>query len=181
MRMPKFEKSSPFETRISPHLPSAYNLARWLTRNDVDAEDVMQDSIVKAFRFFNDAQNEDLKPWLLQIVRNTSFSWLRKNRNFVEFTTDDLLEKVVENNRESTSTPETLLLQAASAAEIKAALETLAPELREIIILREFEDLSYKEISTVIDEKEGTVMSRLSRAREKLKERLIQNRKGVNP
>lgn len=177
--MPKFEKSSPFEIRISPHLQSAYNLARWLTKNDFDAEDVMQESMIKAFRFFNNLKNEDIKPWFLQIVRNTSFSWLKRNHNFVNYS-DDLLEKVLEESREHTDTSETLLLHATSIGEIKTAMESLPPELREVLILREFEDLSYKEISTVICTKEGTVMSRLSRAREKLKEQLIQKRKGVN-
>ena len=173
IRMPKMESLSQFETKISPHLASAYNLARWLTRNDVDAEDVLQDSLIRAFRFFSAVQNEDVRPWFLQIVRNTSFSWIKKNGNFVELT-DVILEK----NSTETNTAETRLLQALSVEEIRSALDQLAPEFREILVLREFEDLSYAEISQVVGLKQGTVMSRLSRAREKLTSCLVENRKG---
>jgi len=171
--MPKTESLSQFETKISPHLGSAYNLARWLTRNDIDAEDVLQESLIRAFRFFSSLQSEEVKPWFLQIVRNTSFSWIKKNGNFVELT-DVILEK----NSIETNTAETRLLQASSIDEIRAALDQLAPEFREILVLREFEDLDYAEIAQVIGLKQGTVMSRLSRAREKLTCCLVENRKG---
>jgi RNA polymerase sigma-70 factor (ECF subfamily) len=177
LRILKDNKNSIFEQKLIPHLPSAYNLARWLTRNDVDAEDVMQDSLIRAFRFFDDVQKDDIKPWFFQIVRNTCFSWLRKNRNFIELK-DEKLEDILNEDGSESPSPETLFLKTLSHLEIKSAMEKLPLEFQEIIILREFEDLSYKEISRIIDIKEGTVMSRLSRAKLKLKEILVEQSNG---
>lgn len=164
--------SSHFETKIAAHLPAAYNLARWLTRSDVDAEDVMQESLVKAFRFFDQVQSPEIKTWFFQIVRNTSYSWLKKNRNFTELTED-----ATDHVEDGAASPEENLLNSCTVVEIQNAIASLAPEHKEILILREFEELSYSEISRVMEIPEGTVMSRISRAREKLKCCLLESRK----
>jgi RNA polymerase sigma factor (sigma-70 family) len=152
-----------FEQFVLPHLDAAVNLARWLLRNPHDAEDVAQESILRAYRFFTSFRGGDARAWLLQIVRNTCYTWLEK-RVPAELVTEfnEELHHVLLPN------PETIAVQAGDRAKLKAALELLPVRAREVIVLRELEGCSYKEISEVTGIPMGTVMSTLSRAREKL-------------
>jgi RNA polymerase sigma factor (sigma-70 family) len=160
------EKLRRFEEQISPHLKSAYNLARWLTRNHEDAEDVVQEAFLRAFSGFESFRGEDAKPWLLTIVRNASLTWLKRNRNAgatIGF------EEAPEDPSERSPDPEELLLISCDREQVRQALEQLPSDFREAVVLREMEGLSYKEISTTIGVPLGTVMSRLSRGRDWLK------------
>ena len=146
-----------------PHLDAAYNLARWLTRNETDAEDVVQEATLRAFKAFDGFRGGDGRAWLLTIVRHTCYTWLRQNRAH---------ELATEFNEETHSVesvnPETLLLARADTQLVRQALEALPVEFREVIILRELEGLAYKEIARIADVPVGTVMSRLARARKRL-------------
>jgi len=151
-----------FEELMLPHLGAAYNLARWITRHDADAEDLTQESYVRALRFFKSyrgSDNQACRAWLLTIVRNTCYSWLQRARPHETF---DEVADVLEDDH---ADPEELLLHKATAALIQRALEQMPLELREVLILREQEELSYNEIAEVVGAPLGTVMSRLSRAR----------------
>jgi RNA polymerase sigma factor (sigma-70 family) len=161
-----------FEQVVLPHLGAAYNLARWLTGNNHDAEDVVQESYLRALKFFGGFRGENSRPWLLTIVRNTCFTWLRQNR-FSEFT--ELDEQIHGREREPRN-PESIMLAATHSETVRKAIEALAPEFREVIILREMEELSYKEISAITSIPVGTVMSRLARARSRLQELLAELR-----
>jgi len=163
-----------FEKRVMPHLDAAYNLARWITRNDSDAEDVVQESFLRAYRFLGSLKESDARPWILAIVRNTAYTWLRKNRPADVVPIDDaglLPEDTVTAGHVSPaeSNPEVILLQSANRKLVNQALEDLPVGYREVLVMRELEDLSYKEISTVAGIPMGTVMSRLSRGRELLR------------
>jgi len=156
-----------FETFVVPHMAAAYNLARWLTRNEHDAEDVVQEAYLRAFRFFDAARGSDYRAWLLTIVRNTCYTWLQQNRRPTMSIEEDMPEL------DSTqSNPETLLLREIDAELLRQAVEELPLEFREAIVLRELEGLSYKEISGITDVPLGTVMSRLARARDRLSKAL---------
>ncbi len=154
-----------FERTVLPYLNSAYNLARWLTRNEHDADDVIQEASLRAWRSFETFQpGRDGRAWFLTIVRNTCCTWLRKNRS--SGTTVPLEEAF-----QLVSTwldPEVLLIKSMNSELIRKALEELPLDYREILILRELEELSYKEIAKIIDIPFGTVTSRLSRARREL-------------
>ena len=152
-----------------PHLGAAYNLARWLLRDPSDAEDVVQESYLRAFRFFGGYRGGDSRAWLLKIVRNTAYTWLQQNRS-VEFA--EFLDDEIEAIEGDALDPETLVIQTASVEALRKALDELPIEFREIVILREFEDLSYKEIAGIAEIPIGTVMSRLARARKRLQEQL---------
>jgi RNA polymerase sigma-70 factor (ECF subfamily) len=157
-----------FEQAVLPHLAAAYNLARWLTRNDHDAEDVVQESYLRALKFFSGFRGGSSRPWLLAIVRNTCYTWMRRNR--VE---EPAMEPDEELRVESSSpSPEAILLAATRSDLVRRALEELPAEFREIVILREMEGLSYREISEVAAVPVGTVMSRLARARARLQKLL---------
>ena len=167
-----------FEQSVLPHLDAAYNLARWMTRNDHDAEDVVQEAFMRAMRYFDRLKGTDARPWLLGIVRNTCYTWLQKNRpaELVALDDPDTLEAQVEASAYSVgATPEVIVLQSANRKLVNQALEELPVAYREVIVMREIEDMSYKEISAVAGIPMGTVMSRLSRGRELLK-RSIENR-----
>ena len=154
-----------FEEAAVPHLPAAYNLARWLTRNDKDAEDVVQDAYLRAFTYFDKFRGGDVRPWLLAIVRNTCHTWIRRNRlDRPEITLDLDLYDVAQD----TVDPELALVKEVDREMLRTALEKLSAEFRELIVLREFEELSYKQIADVVKVPIGTVMSRLSRARRSL-------------
>ena len=158
-----------FERLLLPHLRAAYNLARWLTRSDQDAEDVVQEAYLRAVRFFGGFRGGDAKAWLLTIVRNTSHSaWARGRGTAATVPFDDDTPEV----EDAAPGPEDLLLQKASRGEIRQALDALSVELREVIVLRELEGLSYKEMAEVIQLPIGTVMSRLARARVRLRREL---------
>lgn len=160
------EKNRRFEEIALPHLGAAYNLARWLIRNDRDAEDLVQEAYLRAFRFFGGFRGEDGRAWLLTIVRNTCYTWLKQNR--AQELNDEFDEEAHAEAR-SEDDPETLLLQNADRELISRAIEMLPLEFKEVLILRELEDFSYKEIAAVAGVPLGTVMSRLARARKLLR------------
>ena len=171
------EKLSRFEEQISPHLKSAYNLARWLTRSHEDAEDVVQEAFLRAFSAFESFRGEDGKPWLLTIVRNTSMTWLKRNRNA---RTAIVFEETLEEPSERSPDPEETLLISCDREQVRQALEQLPSDFREAVVLREMEGLSYKEISATIGVPLGTVMSRLSRGRDWLR-RILSSPRPVKP
>ncbi|MDT5156865.1 MAG: hypothetical protein QOH51_1222 [Acidobacteriota bacterium] len=162
-------KLAGFEEAVLPHLDAAYNLARWLTRNEADAEDVVQESVLRAFRYFSGfRQGAEGRPWLLGIVRHTCYTWMRQNR------AQELLVPLDESNdlESQDLSPEALLLQSADGQMVRRALEELPVEFREVVVLRELEGMSYKEIAGITDLPLGTVMSRLARARKRLQKSL---------
>lgn len=163
--MQEQSKISRFEQTILPHLDAAYNLARWLTRSDADAEDVVQEAYLRAFRFFDGFHGGDSRAWTLKIVRNTCYSWLQKNRSHE--TTSEFNEEL---HTVECGNPETILIEKIDGQILKQMLDELPIEFREIVVLRELEGLSYKEISGIADVPLGTVMSRLARARRRLLE-----------
>jgi RNA polymerase sigma factor (sigma-70 family) len=161
-----------FEQSVLPHLDAAYNLARWLTRNDLDAEDVVQESYLRAFKFFESFRGTDSRPWLLAIVRNTYFTMMQQHRaSEVETPFDEELHSPDPDNLD----PEAVLLQSISTQLLHDAIEELPLEYREVFVLRELEELSYKEIATIAAIPLGTVMSRLARARKRLQSSLSQH------
>jgi RNA polymerase sigma-70 factor (ECF subfamily) len=164
-------KRSSFESSVSPHMDAAYNLARWLTRNEHDAEDVVQEALLRAFTFFDGFRGVDSRAWMLKIVRNTCFTWLEANRprEVKAVDANQLSEMPALEDRGSDDDPETLALRRTTAIELNDALAAIPAPFREVVILREMEGLSYKEIATVIDAPIGTVMSRLARARADLR------------
>lgn len=155
-----------FEIFVIPHMRAAYNLARWLTGNEHDAEDVVQEAYLRAFRFFDSYHGGDTRSWLLTIVRNTCYTWLHQNRRPSVELVQDLPEL------DSRSNPEVLLLRNIDGEELRKAVEDLPVEFREVIVLRELEGLSYKDISAIACVPLGTVMSRLARARARLQRAL---------
>jgi len=156
-----------FEQAVLPHMDAAYNLARWLTRNDHDAEDLAQEAYLRAFKFFGGFQGANARSWLLTIVRNTCYTWFRENRA-QELTTS--FDENIHSTEADPFDPEKLLLQSESGRLLTQALEDLPLEFREVLILRELEGLSYKEIAVIAGIPPGTVMSRLARARTRLKQ-----------
>jgi RNA polymerase sigma-70 factor, ECF subfamily len=160
------EPAASFEHLVLPHLDAGYNLARWLLRNDHDAEDVMQDAVVRAFRFFEGFRGDNPRAWLLSVVRNRAYTFLQQNRAR-ELATEFDEELHVEPAEDET--PEVLLLRSARQRVLNEAVEALPVEFREVFVLREMEGLSYREIADLAQVPIGTVMSRLSRARRQLK------------
>jgi len=152
-----------------PHLDAAYNLARWLTSNEQDAQDVVQEAYVRAFQFFAAYRGGNGRAWVLRIVRNTCYNWLQKNRPLQSATEFDENRFDVDPR---TLNPEEALLQNASDKVLRQALAGLPLIFREVLILREFEGMSYREIAEVTGMPPGTVMSRLSRARDGLRQSL---------
>ena len=146
-------------------MDAAFNYARWLTRNDADAEDVVQDACVRAMRFFSSLRDDDARPWLFAIVRNTWYSRVSRRPSLTEATP---LDSARDQRPDDALDPEERLLQRHTVARVRAALEQLPVDFREVIVLREIEGLSYKEIAAVVRVPIGTVMSRLARARERL-------------
>jgi RNA polymerase sigma-70 factor, ECF subfamily len=162
-------KLESFEQTVLPHLDAAYNLARWLTHNDHDAQDVVQEAYLRGFRSFDGFHGTDGRGWLLTIVRNTCYTWLRRNRAEQHSTPFD---EEIHSEEVASPNPEELLLKNAARQHLKDALEQLPVEFREALVLREIEGLSYKEIADVSGVPVGTVMSRLARARDRLKDAL---------
>jgi RNA polymerase sigma-70 factor (ECF subfamily) len=154
-----------FEQLVLPHLRAAFNLARWLLRSRADAEDVAQEAMLRAFRFFPGFQGGDARAWLLQIVRNTCYTWLEKNRSMELHT-----EFEEELHQSHLPSPEAAAVARSERERLVQALEALAPRSREAIVLRELEGCSYKEIAAITSVPIGTVMSTLARARERLQQ-----------
>ena len=169
--MEEDDKQARFEETIMPHLDAAFNLARWLTRNEHDAQDVVQDAFLRAFKFFGGFHGGNSRSWLLTIVRNTTYTWLQKNKK-QELAT--VFDEELHDVEDSASNPEELLLKNADHQETLRAVEQLPVEFREVVILRELEGLSYREIAEMADVPIGTVMSRLARARKQLQQTLGQ-------
>ena len=153
-----------FEAQVLPHLDAAYNLARWLTRNDHDADDALQDALLRAYRFYGSLRGEP-RPWLLAIVRNACWSWLQTNRPADLAVVDDAAEA-------DTPGPEALLARELDRRAVNAAIAALPVPFREALVLRELEDFSYKQIAQIAGVPIGTVMSRLARARRLLADAL---------
>jgi RNA polymerase sigma-70 factor (ECF subfamily) len=151
-----------FEELFLPHLDAAYNLARWLTRGDGD--DLVQEAYLRAWRAFDGFRGDSARPWLLMIVRNTCYTWLRGNQSN-EWTA---FEEEAHSAPVEASNPETILLRSNDGKLVHDALQDLPPRLREVMVLREFEDLSYREIAAISGIPVGTVMSRLARARTRM-------------
>ena len=158
-----------FEATMLPHLDAAHNLARWLMRNEQDAQDVVQEAYLRAFKSFSGFHGSNGRGWLLTIVRNTSYTLLKKNRAADLTTTFD--EEIHASGRESVS-PAAMLEHAEDAELIKNAMNALPAEFREILTLRHQEELSYHEIGEILKIPIGTVMSRLARGGAKLREYL---------
>ena len=160
-----------FEAAILPHLASAYNYARFLLQNETDAEDVVQESYLRAFKYFHGYQGGDSRAWLLTIVRNTAYNLLQQNRS--RQLMDSIDDSVEALDIATDSNPETVLRQRIDEALLRQAVEELPIAFREVLVLREMEELTYKEISRLCDLPIGTVMSRLARARARLQQRLV--------
>ena len=161
-----------FEELVLAYADQAFNLARWLTRNEADADDVMQEAMLRAYRFLDGFNGENPRAWLLSIVRNSCFTWMKRNRprDMVPF--DDSLgdagDSVVPLWSSETVLPDLMLEKRLDRALLDRLLEALPAEAREVLVLRELEELSYKEIAEIIGIPIGTVMSRLARARQRL-------------
>jgi RNA polymerase sigma-70 factor (ECF subfamily) len=152
-----------FEELVLPHLDSAYNLARWLTRDSQDAQDVVQEACVRALKYVASLTGRDAKAWFLTIVRNAFYDWLARNRpGEVVADENNLIESVADDE---TPGPEQLAVRNAELRLLSDAVSALPAQYREVLILRELEELSYKEIASAVDIPIGTVMSRLARAR----------------
>ena len=154
-----------FEEVVLPHLDAAFNYARWLTKSDSDAEDVLQDAAVRALRFFSSLRSDDARAWLLTIVRNTWYARFSKagsadHHAVFDETKDDRPDEQLD--------PEALVIQRQAVERVQRAIEGLPADFREVIVLRELEGLSYKEIAAIVGVPIGTVMSRLARGRERL-------------
>jgi RNA polymerase sigma factor (sigma-70 family) len=154
-----------FEEVVLPHLDAAFNYARWLTKSDADAEDVVQDAAVRALRFFSSLRNDDARAWLFTIVRNT---WYARFSKVGRADQHAVFDDVKDERRDERLDPEALVIQQQAVERMRRAIEELPVDFREVIILRELEGLSYKEIAAVIRAPIGTVMSRLARGRERL-------------
>src|SRR5262245_9350526 len=156
-----------FEKLVLPHLDAAYALARWLTRNDADAADVVQEAVLRAFRYFDTYREGDAKSWILRIVRRTCYSWLEHNRPAEIVPLDD--EDALDNGNASVPVAagyaEALLQNRSDLRRLDALIEALPAQLREVVVLRELQELGYREIAEVTGVPIGTVMSRLHRAR----------------
>jgi RNA polymerase sigma-70 factor, ECF subfamily len=174
-------ETSKFELAVLEQLDAANNLARWLVRNDQDAQDVVQESCMKALRAFDSFRGGDFRVWFLTIVRNTGFTWLRKRKELQGGVIDPSLDVGGEIAADcETYDPQAIAIRAANAELVRQAIEALPEGLRETIILREMEGLSYKEIGKIAGIPIGTVMSRLARGRTQLQALLMRMDQAVS-
>jgi RNA polymerase sigma-70 factor (ECF subfamily) len=157
-----------FEHVTLPHLDAAYNLARWLTQDEHAAEDVVQEAYLRAARYFASFRGGDGRPWLLGVVRRVAFDWLTKHRGHATLA----FNENIHNRGDESSNPEQLVLRKSDQLSVRQALEELPLPLREVVVLRELEGMSYQQIADLTEVPIGTVMSRLSRGREQLQRRL---------
>jgi len=162
-------RPSTFEQTVLPHLDAAYDLARWLTRDEQDAQDVVQESYLRAFRFYAGFRGGNARAWIMKIVRTTCYTWLRDNRPLQEAKEFD--ENLFPTDSRALNAEE-VVLQNHNGAVLRKALGMLSPNFREVLILRELEEMSYREIAEITGMPEGTVMSSLSRARGRLRQAL---------
>ena len=165
-------QSARFETLVLPHLDAAYNLARWLTGDDQDAQDVVQDAALRALRYFASFRGDNGRPWLLQIVRHSCYAWMKQNRpsEMIPLDDDGIGESLLAPLADE---PSHALQRADDRAQVNDALARLPVAFREVLVLREMEDLSYREIAAIADLPVGTVMSRLARARAMVRAALV--------
>jgi len=161
------ENRDDFQRTFLPYLDAAYNLARWVLKNEADAQDVVQEAYLRALRFCGTFRGGDPRAWLLTIVRNTAYTWLSRNRS-----ADPPVPFEEEQHPDEAVPVDIELIRRADSRALRAAMEQLPTEFREIVVLRDLEGLSYKEIAEVADLPIGTVMSRLARARSRLKQAL---------
>jgi RNA polymerase sigma-70 factor, ECF subfamily len=170
------EGAARFEQAVLPHMDAAYNLARWLVRNPQDAEDIVQESYLRAYKFWAGFQGGDSRAWLLKIVRNTSYTFLDKNRPAAQ--SEEFDEKIHSAAPAVPASPdaEASMIRTVESRMLREALEELPVNFREILVLRELEELSYKQISEMLEVPVGTVMSSLARGRERLREILLRLR-----
>jgi len=164
-----------FEQCILPHLDAAYNLARWLTRNGHDAEDIAQEAYLRAFRFLDSFNGGDGKAWLLAIVRNTCLTWRRRERGITKVPFDEGAYVPAQAGADA----ETRLVEQAQWGKVRDCLESLPLEFREVVVMRELEAMPYRDIAVVTSLPMGTVMSRLSRARRRLEDCVTGRMKGA--
>ncbi len=172
------ERARQFEIAMLPHLDAAYNVARWLLRDDHAAQDVVQEAYLRALKFFDSCRGDSARPWLLGIVRNTCYTWLAergKADTWLEF--DENLDMEPEGGtwHAGQGNPEHQLIEKLDRARIDHAIAALPPAYREVLVLRELEELSYDDIARVVAIPLGTVMSRLARARGALRAALNRN------
>lgn len=167
--------SRSFEALVLPLLDAGFNFARWLLRDDANAEDAVQEAALRAFKYYKGMREVDARPWFLSIVRNVCFTYIkeRSGRNEQLGMDEQALETFQVDTGLMAEGPEAALQNARTRSSIDEALRALSPILREVIVLREMEDMSYEDIALVAHIPVGTVMSRLSRARARLKELLL--------
>ena len=169
------DKRIRFEAEVVPHLDAAYNLARWLVRDEQVAEDIVQDAFLRAFQYFESFREGPARPWLLAIVRNVCHNWFAQRQRSLELIDPEPgagLDPPSLDARGNPGTPETLLAQTHERVQVNAAIAGLPVVFRDALVLREIEDMSYEDIARVLDVPVGTVMSRLSRARALLRKSL---------
>ena len=168
------DRTRRFELLAMPHLDAAFNLARWLAGNTADAEDVVQDAYLRAFRYLDAFRGDNFRVWLLTIVRNSFLDWLKENRSgrqLFQPAPDDM------DWADPAPSAEAMLLDRVDSETLNTLVAQLPAEYREILILREIEDFSYKDIASVTGVPAGTVMSRLSRARSALRKAWAESEK----
>ena len=166
-------KAEDFEQQVMPHVDAAYNLAYWMTRSDADAQDVVQEACLRAFKYFDSFAGENASAWLLSIVRRTGYTWLKRNRRreeVVELADEEARGEpynpaLLMGGHGLAQSPESLLIEAGESKELRKLVAALPAGYREIILLREMEELSYRDIAEIAGIPIGTVMSRLARAR----------------
>ena len=169
--MSGLDDNARFRSIVMPYIDDAYRLAHWLTGNRTDAEDVVQDASLRAFRAIREFAGGNARAWLLSIVRNTAYSWLRKNRPTTVLTVEDIEAVELANAKPgdpNSETPEAALIAKVDAGQLRAAIAGLPTPFRETLVLRDIEGLDYREIAEATDVPIGTVMSRLARARRRL-------------
>jgi RNA polymerase sigma-70 factor (ECF subfamily) len=159
-----------FERTVLAHLDAAYNLARWLVGEDAGAEDAVQDASLKALRFFDDCEGTATRAWFMAIVRNACYDWMRERRPRA---LEEEFDEDLHGAALSAESPEAIVLRESDARWVRAGIAALPVEFREVVVLRELEGLSYKEIGAIVKIPIGTVMSRLARGRDLLARTLV--------